>query len=101
MIKEQYYNFSPIKNQKLIAERNISFEEITAAIENGLLLDIIEHHNQSKYPKQQIYVVEVNEYVYLVPFMVEDNGVVFLKTIIPSRKAKKRYSKKESSHERR
>jgi hypothetical protein len=38
------------------------------------------------------------DYVYLVPF-VEDEHTVFLKTIIPSRKATKQYIGEESNHE--
>ena len=85
------YTFSPEKNIKLIEERNISFEEIIAAIENNHIADILEHPNQKKYGNQKIYVVFVKEYVYLVPFVVESDGNIFLKTIIPSRKAKKKY----------
>lgn len=85
------YTFSPEKNLKPIEERNISFEEIIAAIEDNQLLDILEHPNQEKYVDQKIYVICVKEYVYLVPFVVEVDGNIFLKTIIPSRKAKKKY----------
>ncbi len=85
------YNYSPEKNLKLIQERNISFEEIIVAIENGLILDVIEHPNKKKYGNQKMYVVYAKEYVYLVPFIIEANGDVFLKTIIPSRKAKQKY----------
>lgn len=86
------FQYSPEKNLKLIQERNISFEEIIAAISEGLLLDVVEHPNE-KYEKQKIYVVSVKEYIYLVPFITDIEGNVFLKTIIPSRKAKKRYKK--------
>jgi hypothetical protein len=89
------YAYSPEKNLKLIQERNISFEEIIAAIENDLILDIIDHPNQKKYGNQKMYVIYAKEYVYLVPFIIEENGNVFLKTIIPSRKAKQKYSLEE------
>jgi uncharacterized DUF497 family protein len=95
----QVYEYSADKNQQLINERCISFEEIVAALNNGQLLDIIKHHNQKKYPNQNIYVVQVNGYVYLVPFVEKDKQTVFLKTIFPSRKAKKRYIKNEISNE--
>lgn len=39
---------------------------------------------------QSIYIVEIDDYAYLVPFVV-DGDVHFLKTIIPSRKATRRY----------
>ena len=73
-----------------MTERGVSFEEIVFAIENGKVLDIIEHPNAAKYRNQKMYIVEWNDYAYLVPF-VEDRETVFLKTIIPSRKATKRY----------
>jgi hypothetical protein len=80
------YTYSPEKNLKLINERNIS-----AAIEDNQIVDILEHPNQEKYGGQKIYVICVKEYVYLVPFVVDADDNIFLKTIIPSRKAKKKY----------
>ncbi len=85
------YNFSDDKNRKLIEERNISFEEIISAINDGAVLDIFDHPNQHKYPNQRIYAVQVNEYVYAVPFVKESENTLFLKTIIPHRKLTKRY----------
>ncbi len=85
------YVFSPEKNLTLIKERSISFEEIIAAIGNNQILDIVDHPNQKKYGNQKIYVIYVKKYVYLVPFIVNVNGDIFLKTIIPSRKAKQKY----------
>jgi hypothetical protein len=52
-------------------------------------LDILEHPNPSRYAGQRIFVVRREDYVYLVPF-VEGEHTVFLKTIIPSRKAELR-----------
>jgi uncharacterized DUF497 family protein len=86
----KYFEWNEEKNEKLKSERNISFEIIVSQIELGHLLDIIEQPNKEKYANQNIYVVEYEEYVYLVPF-VEDSNKVFLKTIIPSRKATKKY----------
>ena len=79
-----------IVNAKLRAERGIGFEDIVFHIERGDLLDILEHPNPDRYAGQRIFVVRREEYVYLVPF-VEDEHTVFLKTIIPSRKATKQY----------
>lgn len=84
------YNWNPEKNLQLRAERGISFEEIVFHIENGDILDILEHPNKERYGGQRIFVVAVEEYAHLVPF-VEDEREVFLKTIIPSRKATKNY----------
>lgn len=85
------FNWSTSKNQRLIDERGISFERVVSAIEQGGLLDVVEHPNRRRYPEQRIYVVEIDRYVYLVPFVSEVDGTRFLKTIIPSRKATRDY----------
>ena len=84
------FNWNTEKNEQLRVERRISFEEILFHIGNGDILDILEHPNQNKYGGQRILVVAVAEYAHLVPF-VEDDKEVILKTIIPSRKATKKY----------
>lgn len=89
------YEYSAEKNQQLIKERNISFEEIVAALNNGQLLDIVEHHNHNRYPNQKIYVVHINDYIFLVPFVEKDSQTIFLKMIFPSRKAKAKYIKEK------
>jgi uncharacterized DUF497 family protein len=86
----EYYKWNHDKNERLKAERGISFEQAILHIEHGDVLDIFAHPNQSKYPNQQILVVKINDYAYLVPF-VEDEEGKFLKTIIPSRKATQEY----------
>jgi uncharacterized DUF497 family protein len=83
------------KNELLKAERGISFEEITVAVEAGALLDVVPHPNPKKYPRQKVMVVEVFGYAYLVPFVEEDDHF-FLKTIIPSRKATRDFIAQES-----
>ena len=82
--------WSPEKNIELMQERSISFEEILACIEQGGLLAVLEHPNQQKYPGQRIWVVKVLAYAHLVP-LVESEDEIFLKTIMPSRKATKRF----------
>ncbi|MDD2461910.1 MAG: toxin [Kiritimatiellia bacterium] len=81
-----YYQWSPEKNERLKAERGLSFEQVVMHIEGGDLLAVYEHPNQARYPGQQILVVRVGDYAYLVPFVESAEGR-FLKTIIPSRKA--------------
>ena len=85
-----YYKWDNLKNERLKAERGISFQQIVMHIERGDVLDLVAHPNQKKYPGQQIIVVEINDYVYLVPFVKSSEGK-FLKTIIPSRKATRDY----------
>ena len=85
------FDWSFEKNLQLVEQRGISFEGIVSAIEQGGLMDVLEHPNQGRYPGQQIYVVAVQEYIHLVPFVIQADGVRFLKTIIPSRKATRDY----------
>ena len=91
------FDWSTSKNQQLIDERGISFERVVSAIEQGGLLDVVEHPNRHRYPGQRIYVVEIEGYVHLVPFVAEANGMRFLKTIIPSRKATRDYRRRRQS----
>jgi len=85
-----YYKWNQEKNEKLKAERGVGFEQIILHIERGDLLDVIEHPNQFKHPNQQMLVVKIKDYAYLVPFIEDEEGK-FLKTIIPSRKATREY----------
>src|SRR2546426_11347829 len=83
------------KNAKLRADRGIGFEDIVFHIERGDLLDILAHPNPERYGGQRIFVVQREDYVYLVPFG-EGEDTVFLQTIIPSRKATEEYLGGES-----
>jgi len=85
-----YYKWNYEKNERLKAERGLSFEQVILHIKRGDLIDVIEHPNQSKYPNQQMLVVKIRDYAYLVPFIEDEEGK-FLKTIIPSRKATREY----------
>lgn len=96
-----YYDFSPDKNLQLIKERGISFEDIIAALNNGQLLDIIDHPNVQQYAHQKIYVVNLDNYIYLVPFVRKSVEEVFLKTIFPSRKLTKQYNKQKGKKDER
>ena len=84
----KYLTWDNEKNKQLKKERNISFEIVSYFIETKQILDIIRHPNEHKYPGQKIFIISYNNYVYLVPF-VENESQIFLKTIIPSRKATK------------
>lgn len=88
-----YFDWNNDKNEELKKKRNISFERITTQIENGKFFEIIDHPNKKKYPTQKIYIVEYENYIYLVPF-VKDGNKIFLKTIIPNSKATKKYLRK-------
>lgn len=81
------------KNSILKGQRGISFEDIVYYIDKGDVLDIVPHPQQDKYPGQKMFIISIEKYAYLVPF-IEAEGVIFLKTIIPSRKATKKYLKR-------
>lgn len=83
-------SWNPEKNKLLQKDRNISFEDVVLHILLGGILDSLEHPNQERYPGQKIHVIDIEGYAYLVPF-IETEDEVFLKTIIPSRKATKTY----------
>ncbi len=90
----KYFDWDEEKNDILKDKRDITFEEIVLSISNEKLLDVVEHPNKEKYPNQKIFIVEVRNYAYMVPF-VEDEVKYFLKTIYPSREATKQYLNKE------
>ena len=88
----KYFDWDDKKNSQLIQERGVNFEEVLIAVEGGYLLVVVEHPNKAKYPNQRIFIVRIEDYVYLVPF-TEDGEKILLKTVIPSRKATKKYLK--------
>ena len=77
------FDWDDKKNKKLIRERKISFEAIVSLIESGNIISIVA--GKGKYAQQKQFLVEMNRYIYVVPF-VEDDEKIFLKTIIPSRR---------------
>lgn len=77
-------------NQQLMSERGISFEDVLFALQSEGLLDDGAHPNKDKYPNQRLFVVRIDDYAWLVPY-IENEKELFLKTIIPSRKASKQF----------
>ena len=86
----RHFVWSSEKNAQLIQERGISFERVIFHIERDEILDVVKHPNPSKYPNQRMFILDIGNYAYLVPF-VETETEIFLKTIIPSRKATRKY----------
>ena len=84
------FNWDREKNKILKRERNVCFEDVVALIEEGKVLEIIRHPNTERYPHQKIYLVLLNGYVHMVPY-VRTEKEIFLKTIIPSRKMHRLY----------
>lgn len=89
-INDMRYEWNPEKNEGLKKERHVSFEEIVFHLAQGDIWKVADHPDQKTYPGQRIYFVIVEDYIHLVPFVVEKD-FVFLKTIIPSRKATRDY----------
>ncbi len=84
------FEWSPAKNEWLKEHRNISFEQVIFHLLQGDVWRISDHPDQDKYPKQKIYFVIIEDYIYMVPHIIESD-YIFLKTIIPSRKATRDY----------
>ena len=89
-----FYSWNPAKNEQLKMERGICFEDIVLRINTGNTIGIAEHPNRNKYPNQMIAIINVDGYAYMVPFIIQKEGI-FLKTIIPSRKYTKKYLRGE------
>jgi uncharacterized DUF497 family protein len=85
---KKVFDWDNEKNKKLIKERNISFEAIVSLIESGNIIATVV--GKGKYVHQKQFIIEMNKYVYVVPF-VEDEQKIFLKTVIPSRKLTKKF----------
>jgi len=92
-VDHKYYDWDLKKNEWLKEHREICFEDIVPIIEGDGQITIAPNPNAKKYPNQKIFVIDFKDYIYLVPF-VEDEEKIFLKTIYPSRKANKLFKKK-------
>lgn len=86
----KYFDWDEEKDKRLESERDVCFEDIQIAIDEGRILDDIGHPNKKRYPNQRMLIVEIKKYAYFVPY-VEDEEKIFFKTVIPSRKATKKY----------
>jgi len=86
----KYFDWDDEKNQWLMRERGISFDLCATIINSGHTIDIVQNH--PPYEHQSIYIIEIDEYCFEIPF-VEDNEKVFLKTVYPSHEATKKYLK--------
>ena len=83
------FDFSREKNEWLIAVRGIGFDVIIDCIEQGKLVDILQHPDK---PHQRMLLVNVNDYIWVVPTIWETK---FMKTAFPSRKMTKKYLRGE------
>jgi len=87
------FRFDINKNKWLKTERNIDFNDVINALKKERLIKVIDHPNKKRYPKQRIFLIEINKYIYVAPF-VEENDYIFLKTIYKSHKYTRKYLKK-------
>ncbi len=90
MYKDREIKWNWWKNELLKQTREICFEQIAPYIEEGKTIDMADHPNQKKYSHQKVFAVNIDNYIYLIPY-VENEKEIFLKTIIPSRKATKKH----------
>ena len=90
------YEWEPAKNEWLKKERDISFERVIFHLAQGDVWKIADHPDQKHYSRQKIYFVIIEDYIYLVPHIAEKD-YIFLKTIIPSRKATKLFKKEREA----
>jgi hypothetical protein len=84
------FDWNDEKNESLEKARGICSEDVVIHVQNGCVIEVIKHPNKDRYPNQNMMVLDVEGYIYLVPY-VKSKGIRFLKTIIPSRKATKEY----------
>ncbi len=84
------FDWNEEKNRILQEQRNISFEQVVIAISDGSIFDILEHPNKEKYKNQYLIIVNIGNYAYVVPTVI-DGEVYFFKTLFPSRKYTKKY----------
>ncbi len=84
------FQWDNAKNEWLKENRGVCFEEVVILLEREDVLEIVNHPNQNKYPGQKIAIIKIGDYAYLVPY-VQEREEIFLRTIIPSRKATNKY----------
>ena len=96
-IKKMKYEWNPEKNDWLKRERGVSFEQVIFHLGQGNVWKTADHPDQEKYPGQKVYFIIVEDYIYIVPYVIE-REYILLKTIIPSRKATKIYQKEREEN---
>ena len=87
MLKNMIITWNPAKNEILKERRGVDFNDVLIAIMENRVLDVVTHVNKDKYPNQSMMIIEIDNYIYVVPFVTEGDKTLFLKTIYPSRKA--------------
>lgn len=94
--KFEFIEWDKEKNDKLLLGRGVNFDTIVKALEKGGKAEVIDHPNQNRYPNQQMLIIWIHQYAYAVPFVQKSPSTAFFKTLYPSRKFTKQYSKKKN-----
>lgn len=90
----QRYEWNEEKNALLKKGRNVSFEDVVSAVHEGRVLADRGHPKQ-QYAHQRVLIVKLDNYAYVVPYVLMDKQIIFFKTIIPSRVETKKYLRGE------
>ena len=80
------------KNETLRLSRGVGFEEIADIILSGRYLAILENPTRAE---QLYFVVTISDYTGVVPFLIDKDDRIVLKTAFPSRKYHKIYGGKQ------
>jgi len=83
------------KNTKLIAERGLSFDIFASLILEKKYLDILKNPSRAE---QKIFIIPFQNYTYVVPFIIDNDQNIVLKTVFPSRKYHKLYGVKNENN---
>lgn len=94
---EDRFQWSEEKNRQLLEQRGVSFTDVVSSVTQRGEIDLYDHPNQGRYPGQKVFVVEIRDYLYVVPYVKQEDGSLFLKTVIPSRRAMRTYGRRRES----
>lgn len=90
-LKDLIITWNPAKNEILKERRGVDFNDVLIAIMENRVLDVVTRMNKDKYPNQSMMIIEIDNYIYVVPFVTDGDKTIFLKTIYPSRRATAQY----------
>ena len=82
------------KNRKLIAERGLSLEIFASLILRKKYLAVLKNPSRKE---QKIFIIPYQGYTYAVPFIIDKDQNIILKTVFPSRKYNKLYGGKNEN----
>lgn len=88
------FDWNEDKNQALKEKRGMSFERILIVLAEGTILAVLEHPNPGKHQGQWLYILEIDNYAWVVPYRNEGGKRVLI-TAFPSRKYTHLYLKIE------